>query len=1458
MPRFNKSKRSPLRRRGRFSPWNSSFAQLEPRQLLTAFVVNDPLDLPDANLNDGVAQTAAGTVTLRAIAQHALHLGVENLEISFSSALAIPAVSASFADFHVSMVGPGVSISAPLTFGPNSSASGVEFQGGLTLGSNSEATDVNVAGTGLSLGSNSTVQDSTLTSLVAATKSTVTGNTISGLAELNGTQHTVQNNTFDGGGLRINGTAQAPSQSNNVSGNTFENGSGMLLTLVQDSTIHNNTIFGSTVHGIRIDNLVDASTATGLSGRNTITANRIGLNTQGAGVATKSGILIRNSGLDTIGGATSALGNTVVLTEISGIDISGGSGYVVQNNLLGTNASFAAGLGNGFDGLTITATESVIGGKGLGNIAANNGRNGLKVSGNANRIQGNFVGTNPTRTQVRPNKSDGLVISGNFCTIGGTTTDGLGNTVSGNDGKGLVLLGSLNTIQGNALGSHALGTNQGNKLSGLTVTGGLNTIGGATADLGNTINGNGVNGITLVGNDVVLLGNLIGTDANGTNLGNLQYGLQIIGSRNKVGPGDGSGLGNTIAYNGSLLGARGHAVFIDNGNANTVRKNSIYANTGRGIVFDLATQTPNDAGVIANGALVSTPDADEGENDLQNHPVPLEREGNQVRWMLNSTPDKTFTIDLYRNTEAHNSGYGGGRTHVTSFQVTTDALGHVEFLTNIEPFMAATATNENGSTSQFSIVDTDLDGLADAWETRGIDVDDNGVIDLTLPGANPQHKDIYVEVDAMQGLGPIAATVGGLPTGLATNTSLDHVIKAFAAAPSSLVQNPDGQAGINLHVLVDETNVARAHWTQRDQAGWPTEFAAIVTAQSGTAAERASNNAANIKTARGLAYRYAFFGQSLEGTQADAFINDQSGNQFAILSKDFAGDDGNLGTGDDYPNVGLAQAGVFMNQMGRALGLTQGGGAVDWFGAGDAVNNKPNYHSVMNRLWTTPYPNPSNTTEQAYRNSWRLDFSRRAFPSLDENALSETAGIGGDAGNTVKVAGAANRFVSETGAVDWNGNGSTTETGLAVDLNGDGQKTTLAGHEDWSQLRYNGSENRSRFNYHSPLFADFITPLDSPPQPVIDLTVTQEANTQHPIVGQDLTYTITVTNNGPDVVGNTVVVDTIPAGATFVSAAAQQGTFSRNGNVVTFQVGFLGSAQSATLTVVVTPNSAATMRNSASVTPTANDPNTANNTSNLDLTAVNPPDVSITQSASASKVDLNKQFSYTLVVTNNGTVAADGVKVVDTLPSGLAFVSAQAGQGTFTNNGNGLEFQVGTLAPGAATTLTIVARATAAGTKHNQSTVSAALADDSSNNQATTSVVVMPKPVTAPRGKVSVLKVGPKREQVITLSFDGVLNSSTVKKLSNYRLYSAGRDRKFGTKDDVVTALKSATFDSKKKLLTIRTKTALNLSQPLQLKIKNGGLKDSFGRSIDGDRNGTVGGELLATVTRGGVSVKKK
>ncbi len=112
-----------------------------------------------------------------------------------------------------------------------------------------------------------------------------------------------------------------------------------------------------------------------------------------------------------------------------------------------------------------------------------------------------------------------------------------------------------------------------------------------------------------------------------------------------------------------------------------------------------------------------------------------------------------------------------------------------------------------------------------------------------------------------------------------------------------------------------------------------------------------------------------------------------------------------------------------------------------------------------------------------------------------------------------------------------------------------------------------------------------------------DLSVSKADSPDPAHVGQKLTYTILVTNNGPDSATGVTLTDTLPKSTGFGSVSTTQGTCTRAKQVVSCNIGPLASGATATVTIVVKPTQKGTITNTVTVAATSpNDPNTANNT----------------------------------------------------------------------------------------------------------------------------------------------------------------------------------------------------------------------------------------------------------------------
>jgi CSLREA domain-containing protein len=358
---------------------------------------------------------------------------------------------------------------------------------------------------------------------------------------------------------------------------------------------------------------------------------------------------IPGSGVKTISPSTSLPGITEQVT-IDGYSQPGarantlakGTNAVLKLELNGSNVGLAG------SGLVIrNAQNCVIRGLVINRFKGGDGININGVSAKDNRIEGNFIGTDPSGTVDLGNGEDGVaIVEASANVVGGTTPDKR-NLISGNLEPGVLIgAGSAN-----------------NKVEG----------------------------------------NLIGTQKDGlTPLGNDASGVFINGSANNIVEGSTPASANTIAFNGK------DGVALLGGTGNRILSNSIFSNTQEGIDLTLDGVTPNDGDDPAT--VQPDADKDTGANNLQNFPVlssaRTSKKGTSIKGTLNSTPDETFLVQFFSNP----SNTDEGHKFIGKKSVSTDPMsGDASFTFKTRKKVGrganitATATNEfSGDTSEFS------------------------------------------------------------------------------------------------------------------------------------------------------------------------------------------------------------------------------------------------------------------------------------------------------------------------------------------------------------------------------------------------------------------------------------------------------------------------------------------------------------------------------------------------------------------------------------------------------------------------------------------------------------------------------------------------------------------------------------------------------------------------------------
>ncbi|MCK0160881.1 gliding motility-associated C-terminal domain-containing protein [Allomuricauda sp. F6463D] len=263
----------------------------------------------------------------------------------------------------------------------------------------------------------------------------------------------------------------------------------------------------------------------------------------------------------------------------------------------------------------------------------------------------------------------------------------------------------------------------------------------------------------------------------------------------------------------------------------------------------------------------------------------------------------------------------------------------------------------------------------------------------------------------------------------------------------------------------------------------------------------------------------------------------------------------------------------------------------------------------------------------------------------------------------------------------------------------------------------------------------------APLQADLSLVKTVVGGDLSPYVGEQISFEVSITNDGPHDATNVRVVDQLLSGFNFVSYAATTGTYNPTNGF--WKVGTLVNGDTETLTIDVLVNETGNHTNTSQIIASDAydiDSTPANGVSSEDdqgdvIVAPEPLiDLSLTKTVDKTSPLVNDNVSFTLTVTNDGPSEATSVEVTDLLSSGYTYVSDNGG--TAYNELTGI-WNLGPLASGSSTSLSIVATVNASGdynntaeiTGHDQTDIDSTPNNDIISEDDQDSVSIIPEPL---------------------------------------------------------------------------------------------------------------------------------
>ncbi len=1164
-----------------------------------------------------------------------------------------------------------------------------------------------------------------------ASQNTISGNVISGntgegilIQQVNGPSSTnlIANNLI---GTDSTGTVAIPNTLN-----------GIHLGGVTGTTITGDLISGNSICGV----LLDPGTS-----NTVIQSSTIGTNLAGTAAVpnVQDGIQALGATGMTIGGTVKGSANLISGNLQNGINLGRfaaptyDTGGLIEGNIIGLATGATSILGNGINGVLLDGADDItIGGTAAAarNIVSGNVESGVALgNGIGDLVEGNYCGTDVTGKIALGNYSGVQFFGASYATVGGTVS-GAGNVISGNNGTGIDSLtgktvGEL--MEGNLIGVDVTGRNPlPNVGSGISVPGD-STVGGTVASAANVISANDQDGIAEYSGEadgLVVLGNYIGTDSAGDDLGNKSNGVDLVASNITIG-GTAQGAGNVITNN-----VNQGIVVVSNNDHNSFLSNSIYDNGSLGI--SLLGAPPGPGGPTPNH-LDEQGFTLPQNNDFQNYPVLTQAAytatTTEVIGTLNASASTTYLVQFFASATADPSGYGQGQKYLGSTTVTTGADYNASFDTVLNTptpagwVISATATDPLGNTSEFS---QDIVAVPSA--------------DVAVQVTASPTPSVYVG-----GTLTYTVTVTDIGSEGATGVNVtDTLPQSISSNVTAVASDPNVTPSIDGDVVTADFGTMRGNtFATLTITVVPTDSAIpqITDMASVTSADFDPNPGNSTDSVTTLVDPSADLGLTLSGSP-DAVIAGNTVTYLLTATNAGPSDAADVDVTDTLPqnitsnvtvttSVPGVTATISGGQVTADLGtLAAGATATVSITVETDTSSIPQISDSATVSSSTYDPDPSNNTPPPVMTTVQpvpvsnLSITMSGTPDpvgagseLTYTIQATNSGPSPDPDAVVTDTLPANvTFVSATNGVTPSGDVLTLPLGT---LAANDTTTVTIVVSPTAAAAGSGTGTITNSAVITGMYNANLDNSASTTTMVFEVTAIGLQLSAVPTlaqVGQNLTFTVTATNDGPSNATGVVLTDALPADITsdVIATTSVSGvTASVSGGQVNASFGELDQSDSVSMTITVVPTLAAVSDSPLvdSVTVTDNEYNPNPNTVMNSVPVAPVTDLSITMSGNPDSVGAGSNLTYTIKATNSGPSADPAAVVTDELPANVSFVSATGGA---TPSGGILTMPLANLPASATATITIVVTPTAAAAGSGTGTItnSASISSPSNDN----------------------------------------------------------------------------------------------------------------------------------------------